>query len=642
MVSQRDNSIHSGPIDLGHFRLEVELDPFYQLVPREIEANLEYRAKIIKWGSADSKNAETLWRMCKRSLLFYVGTFVWLSDARETTAYPCLPFVPYPFQEETLLALNEAIGKHDVLVDKSRGMGASWMGITVIEWRWHFRELESFLLVSRKAELVDKTGDPKALMWKIDFIHGHLPGWLVPTIKRSDMHIFSYDTGSTIDGEATTGEVARGDYRTGIFMDEFAAVQPIADGYRALASTQGATRSRIFNSTTQGPGNAYYDLKQKGIPRITLHWPLHPIYSEGISYRKDGKPTSPWYEGECLRAAHPSLIARELDMNDEGAEDSFFETKILNDHMSHTCEPYVVGELLFDPDTLEPTEFVKRDNGRLRLWVELTDSFSPTAAAFIENQELGWPVASSSPPCSDYVVGIDVSAGTGSSNSTAVVGDKKTGHQVAEFVDNQMPPETFADFSVALAKWFKTSTRRDDVPEEGAYIVWENNGPAGKIFSRRMMDSGYRHFYRKQREDTLSKKSTDAPGWVTTRTTKAMLLGELRIALRDNLFIVRSNRLINECRMYVYSGAGGDIIHAKSRFTGLDPSGAGESHGDIVIGGGLAWQGMKSTAHDAEPEPEPPVLWGSYLHRRARRRRLEHAEDEYGVKDEWCDELLGV
>lgn len=626
MVTQRDNSIHSGPIDLSRFRHDLDLgnDPIYDLVPREIEANLDFREKVIEWGSADLENAQTLWTMCKRSLLFYVSAFVWTYDARDsvTTPYACLPFIPYPYQEETLLALDHAIGRHDVLIDKSRGMGASWMGITVIEWRWHFRDYQSFLLVSRKEELVDKTGDPKALMWKIDFIHKNLPGWLMPTIGRSNLHFFSYDTASTIDGEATTGEVGRGDYRTAIFMDEFAAVKPIADGYRALASTQGSTRCRIFNSTTQGPGNAYYDQKKKGTPRISLHWPLHPIYSEGLTTGADGKPTSPWYEGECVRSAHPSLIARELDMDDEGAEDNFFETKILNDHMRHTCEPYVEGELIFDPDTFEPTEFIERTGGRLRLWVELTDDFGP--------------------PHSDYVVGIDVSAGTGSSNSTAVVGDKKTGHQVAEFVDNQMPPEKFADFSVALAKWFKTSTRRDDVPEEGAYVVWENNGPAGKIFSRRIMDSGYRHFYSKQREDTLSKKGTDAPGWVTTRTTKALLLGDLRIALRDNLFIVRSSRLLNECRMYVYSGAGGDIIHAKSRFTGLEPSGAGESHGDIVIGGGLAWQGMKSTACSDEPEPEPEVLWGSYLHRKARRHRLEQTEDEYAVKDEWCDELVGV
>jgi len=44
-------------------------------------------------------------------------------------------------------------------------------------------------LVSRVEDLVDKTDDPKSLFWKIDFIHKHLPKWLMPDFERQKMHL---------------------------------------------------------------------------------------------------------------------------------------------------------------------------------------------------------------------------------------------------------------------------------------------------------------------------------------------------------------------------------------------------------------------------------------------------------------------
>ena len=215
--------------------------PFYHLVPKDPIENIAFRRKVIAWGSASKENAHTLWLMCARDLLFYVNTFVWTYDPRIENS-PAVPFITYGFQDEALLAIDSAIGHHDLLIEKSRDMGASWMLLLVFEWRWHFKQLQSFLLVSRKEDLVDKSGDPKSLFWKIDFILQHQPRWMLPNYTRQKLHLHNEDRGCTIDGESTTGDVARGDRRTAIGLDEFASFE---DGYAAEAATGDATNCRI-------------------------------------------------------------------------------------------------------------------------------------------------------------------------------------------------------------------------------------------------------------------------------------------------------------------------------------------------------------------------------------------------------------
>ena len=260
-------------IDLSRIRdLIKDGYPLYRQVPKGLLENLAYRKKLIRWGSKSKANAKTLYTACSRDLLFYVNTFVWTYDNRKLST-PRLPFITYPFQDEAFAALEEAIGQHDVLIDKSRDMGASWICVAVLEWLWHFRPFLSFLFVSRKEHFVDKSGDPKSLFWKLDFIHENLPGWLMPAVHRIKLHKKNLDNGSTIDGESTNEDVARGDRRTAILLDEFASVK---EGHQVDAATLSATNTRILNSTPKGIGNAFYDLRQSGTPRLTLHWTQHP------------------------------------------------------------------------------------------------------------------------------------------------------------------------------------------------------------------------------------------------------------------------------------------------------------------------------------------------------------------------------
>lgn len=555
-------------IDLRPFREYVEQGcPLYQLVPKDFTANLRFRQRLIRWGSRTRENAEALWIACSRDMLFYINTFAWTHDTRLKRT-PRIPFITYPFQDETLTVIQHAVGSHDILIEKSRAMGASWMCLTVFEWFWHFQEYLTFLLVSWAEKVVDSkkyTGDSKSLFYKIDFLHKHMPSWLLPRIDRTHLHLGNLDTGGNIDGESTTGKSSRGDRRTAILLDEFAAVE---EGFAVLKASRDATDCRIFNSTPQGMANAFYEQRQKGTPRLRLHWPIHPKLRVGLYTGDDGKPHSPWYDYQCARAANQKEIAQELDIDFLASSYQFYDIAVLEQlsgDEGDTRAPFLIGDLTFGSNPFEPVEFVACPEGRLKLWV-IPDSGGRL------------------PDDRNFVVAADVSVGTGASNSVIGVADRKTKELVAEFVSPLIQPHELGQMGVALAKWFKGTD------PEGAYMIWESNGP-GRIFGNQVIDAGYRNVYYREPENRLSRKPSDFPGWVATKESKYALHGEYRRALATRTFINRSQASIDECRMYVFN-PNGQVLHATSANT-EDPSGARDNHADRVTVAALLVRGLK-------------------------------------------------
>jgi hypothetical protein len=116
---------------------------------------------MLQLAASDRGAASQIWTMCSEDPLFYVAAFCFTYDPRLKLA--TVPFVPYDFQCEAMLEINECIEiGQDFAMPKSRDMGASWMGLTIFEWRWKFRAMQSFLMVSRNESYVDKSDNPKA------------------------------------------------------------------------------------------------------------------------------------------------------------------------------------------------------------------------------------------------------------------------------------------------------------------------------------------------------------------------------------------------------------------------------------------------------------------------------------------------
>ena len=569
-----------------------------------MKENLAFRRHLWHLGNRSEEDAQSIYCACSRSLLFFVNTFCWLNEPRpEGDAPAILPFISYPFQDEVFKSLYDNLGKNDVFIEKSRDMGVTWMILTAMFHRWLFREYNSFLVVSRKQDMVDNSENPDTLFYKIRFLLKWLPSWLSPSnVNQKSMHLANMDNGSVFDGESTTENIGVGGRRTALFVDEFARFE--ADlGYEVLTVTRDLTKSRIFASTPKGTGNAFYTLHCKPeneIIKLRLHWSKHPKKAAGLYKDSSGKERSPWYDNECIRAVSSVEIARELDIDYQGSGGAFFSPISEIDRLTKEAKnPVLEGDLEEDPTTGRFRDFIIRHGGALKLWRH------PEA---FQKEEFG-----------PYVVGIDIAAGTGASNSCISVFDAKTKEKVAEYVRPDIVPEKLATKATALCWWFS------DRSKYPAKMIWEASG-IGRIFGIKILDIGFSNIYFKRNERTLARKLSDEPGFYTSGDSKKTLLGEYRSKLFGNYVKVYSLESLNECRCYYYT-ANDRIEHTGAQ--GLDPSGAKSNHGDRVIADALCVWLMKETSIDETKEQEQEIPENCFAARRMRFLRERQTEEAF-------------
>ncbi|HEX9659672.1 MAG TPA: hypothetical protein VGA18_05195, partial [Rhodothermales bacterium] len=495
------------------------------LVPKDPVQNIRWRRRVIANLQADKDGslAADLWQLCAEDILFYVNGFVSIHEPRPlVSSFAVIPFVTWDFQDEAFEDICGAIeGGENLCVVKSRDMGASWMILTSFEWFWHFREAQTFLLVSRNEDYVDKPGDMKALFQKIDFIHKRLPLQLMPRMTRVKNHLGNNDLDSAINGESTTGEVAAGNRLTAIGIDEFAKFK-VTDGFKSLGATQFATDCRIFNSTFKTTADAFHAVSEnKNIRKLHLPWWKHPQKSIGLYTDENGKKRSPYYDKQCLLADDPHIIACELDMNPAGAQANFFDHDMLDKLQKSTAvEPYVRGELEFDRTTGEFIGFVENEQGRLLLWTTVFQGRTPQG---------------------NYAAGVDISSGSGQSNSVISIVDRDTRQKIAEWADPTILPEQFAYQAAAIFRWFG----------EDVFVVPETCGP-GIPFIHTLNDVWGGNIHMRTNIERIDEPVQMSMGFHANPNTIYNLMVQYRRALSDGSFINRSHIALEECRHYVY------------------------------------------------------------------------------------------
>jgi hypothetical protein len=574
-------------------------------VPKDTIQQLSFRKSLVLQADNNPPLAEQLWLACQRDILFFFNSFLFCYEPRSKRE---LPFNTWKFQDKAILKIRDAINgkpQHDVLVEKSRDMGASWICLGTFLHEWLFAPGASFLLGSRKEEYVDKPDDHKSLFWKIDFMIDRLPSWLTPKYKRTSMHLHNIDNGCSIDGESTNDNFARGDRRTAILLDEFAAVE---NGYQILSSTQATTNCRIFNSTPQGTANAFYSQRLKMSEMnpeniLTLHWKLHPLKNPGLydsdkdrkirvidkghtfpsdyKFYRDGRLRSPAYDYEWERSPHPQLMAQEWDIDYLASDRQFFQQDVIERLIRENCRPPLMqGKLEYDKETYEVTGFAPEPKGKMRLW-RFPNAFNQMARD------------------RDYAIGVDVGLGVKATPSTIVVGDKKTSEKLLEFVCNETGPEALADLCCAVGRWFGGTTGE-------AFVVWERPG-YGSAFRQRMLELGYTNLFIESRKDTVMETSTERYGWNPSDANKKLAMQGYKVALYSGNFINRSERGMKETLQYVFTTRG-TVEHSASMMTD-DKASKGKLHGDIVTADYLCCLGMgelQEYTKEQEIQQAPP------------------------------------
>jgi len=634
---------------------ELLKSPHYSLVPKDVDANILFRIELLERCAGDASFAAKQKQMCREDILYYINAYVFTSDPRllKKGLPSRIPFVTYEFQDDDILEMaNSVISGEDVGIAKSRDMGASWMCLVVFEWFWHFYKDLNFLITSRNEKYVDVAGNPKCLFWKIDFIHENQPRWLLPDGRwlilkdpqRKSLHLGNEETGSIIDGESTTGDIGRGDRRTAMLIDEHAAFQK-GEGFRVMSASRDTSDCRIFNSTPQGSDNAFYEVihNTPAVNVIRMHWSRHPDKAEGsyrfdkitnkiellddftgmvwqstkfekrrkvlypgnYQFRRDGKIRSPWYDWQCDRCANDKEVAQELDIDFVGSDYLFFDPPTVQLYIDKYCKPPMsIGDIEYDPNTGDFKRYAEDGKGNLQLWLQLRDGRPPAEGR--------------------YIIGSDVSAGTGASNSVTSVVDETTGEKVAVFISPDLKPTEFALQTIAVAKFFNRGG-----------MIWDGSGPTGETFKKTVLDKGYGNIYYRRNEDKVGRPISDKPGYFLTNNTRTSILQDYRYALTRLFIINRSKSGLKECLQFVHR-TDGTVEHRKSS-NDLDPTGARSAHGDEVIADALCCKMMEERRGSIETPAAPEIPIGSLAWRiqmRNNKRSIDMAIND-GLGSEW-------
>jgi len=589
------------PDERGFNRSDCE---WYDKVPKDPADNVKFRLKLWAECAADKSFQNEVWQACAREPLFWLNTFGFTYDPRLPVGLQSLPFITYDIQDELVYEICQALGYYDILIEKSRDEGVSWICLSVVSHQWQFHHEQQFMMTSRKQDYVDKRGNKDCLFWKLQFLTERQPGWMKPIFQHNELTLMNKENDSTILGESSTGDVGRGGRCRGMFMDEFPTFNR-DDGYNVEASTASVTNCRIFNGTPQGTGNAFFDVRE-GLANgervgklLRVHWSEDPrknygLYTTGAKYKElypkaddhdqytddsivilketprgrivaehdftdyvflaDGALRSPWYDIECRRYSHPMLRAQELDIDYHNSSFRFFDEDVIQKVLAdQVCEPFHIGEFTFDEGG-DVLAWEDKEDGRWRLWFHPDENARP-------------------PVHEAYAAGADISAGQGASNSVLSIGNSQTTEKVAEFASPNILPEDFGRMSGHVHKLFNE-----------AYMIWESNGP-GRGYGTKLLAEGCNRFYHRQDDVSIKHKVSDIPGWTSTADRKTALLSAYRDAQHKGNFTNRSYQAVVECRQYV-NLPDNKVVHAGAGDT-IDPTGAGRGHGDRVIADAL-------------------------------------------------------
>lgn len=598
-----------------------------------MRGNCLFRKHLLAECRRDTAYRRAVLKACREDFLFFVNAFVWQYNPNSCGPHsPQLsPFVTWDFQDRGARLIFDCVEtRKDLVVEKSREMGASWFLLLVDVWLWLFHPMSKMLVISRNADAVDRPGDSDCLFWKIDFVLKHLPEWVASdaSYTRLKMSFENTENGSQITGQASTGKAGVGGRALKVLVDEFSQIK---EDWEVLERTSDTSGCRIFSGTHLGTGTAFYELTTKAasaghLKKMVWHWTQHPdkvpgayhwdsdrqrvVYTDpGYKYPADFAPVcdgspvggprpglrSPWYDKQCEKKASARGVAADLDINPTGSVEQVFDALMVRDLKARYAKPPLwEGEIEYDRLDGTPTRLHAHAGAALKLWLH--------------------PDKDGKPPKGKYVFGGDIAAGTGATPSCFTGANAETGEKVFAFSDSRVEPQDLAKLMVAVCRLF---TDADGNP---AKMGWEIPGP-GTVFGKNVLALGFRNVYFRTTDHRLQKTVSDSPGWTNNNESMQALVLNYRDALRGRKFLNRCEHALQECLAFQY-GDDGYIFHTGAKDP-KDPSGARINHGDRVVADALAWKLVDESGALVNPAVAPrnapaPVGSLSWRHELAR------------------------
>tara|TARA_R110000765_G_scaffold120304_1_gene215959 strand:+ start:147 stop:1730 length:1584 start_codon:yes stop_codon:yes gene_type:complete len=410
-----------------------------------------------------------------------------------------IPFNLFQFQERSL----EEFQNNDYnIILKSRQLGISTISAGYSLWLMLFQEDKNVLVIATKQEVA------KNLVTKVREMHNYLPSWLMGVTVEDNKLSLRFKNGSQIKAVSSSGDAGRSEALSLLIIDEAAFIKGIEEIWASAQQTLATGGKAIVLSTPNGIGNFFHKTWTKAedgsnrFNTIRLHWSVHPERNQDWRNEQD----------ELLG---PKLASQECD-----------------------CDFISSGNSVIDGVLLE--------------WYRTTQEQEPKEKRGFDGNYWIWESCDYS---RNYMVVADVARGDGSDYSTFHVIDVETISQVAEY-RGQLTPKDFGNMLVGVA------TEYND-----ALLVIENASVGfGSIQSA--IDREYKNLYYTFRNDgitdattqltrgyDLKDKSQMTPGFTTSARTRPLLISKLDIYLREKGCTIRSKRLLEELRVFIWNGS---------------------------------------------------------------------------------------
>ena len=276
--------------------LASDSDKLFNAIPKDVTRNLKCRMDLHAY-LAENKEAQQLFMLncsLKPEIMFNACFFTY--NPKQNVVSHNVPFILRPQQEIAIAALRDAIDTgHDIIIDKSRGEGATELLCKLFLCYWLMSSDTYMLVGSRKEELVDQSTDIKhgkvigphqTLFHKILYGLANLPLWWKVEFSKRHRFLQNLDNGSMLEGEATNESFGAGNRAMAVLVDEVARIEPEPAQY-IIDNIGDVTNCCIFNSThfKWGAGHPYAKLlRSNRIEVITLGFEENPEKNCGAYY----------------------------------------------------------------------------------------------------------------------------------------------------------------------------------------------------------------------------------------------------------------------------------------------------------------------------------------------------------------------
>ena len=287
--------------------------PDYSRVLRERQLRLrEMRSDPLKLYGAKLLYA-------KDPALFVQHWGITVDPRVASTQIAKMPFVLFQRQIEYVQFLHALVESDESgLTEKSRDVGATWLGGAFSVWLWLFREATSVGWGSRKADLVDRIGDMDSIFEKLRTIilsvpQDFWPEGFDPGRHMSYMRIVNPENGSSITGESGD-DIGRGGRKKAYFKDESAHYEHPEAIEAALTDN---TRIQVDISSVCGFGTVFERKRVAGAdydPAVGIVKGRTNVFV--FDWRHHPGKDQAWYDARRKKAEDEGLLhifAQEVD-----------------------------------------------------------------------------------------------------------------------------------------------------------------------------------------------------------------------------------------------------------------------------------------------------------------------------------------